>query len=90
MEKEKNMKSILVGNGVNIQFGGKAYTSEYILQRIKYKAKQDKYRELFADSISGKEIVIFLDNLVDFCNGILNNKYDNLITSNDDRAVLQE
>ena len=34
------MKTILIGNGVNIQFGGKAYISEYILQRIRYNAKQ--------------------------------------------------
>ena len=84
------MKSILIGNGVNIQFGGKAYTSEYILQRIRYKAKQDKYRELFEDSISGKEIVNFLDSFVDVCNDILSNKYDRFVFSDDDLSALQE
>lgn len=28
------MKSLLLGNGVNIQFGGKAYSNYFIMQRI--------------------------------------------------------
>ena len=84
------MKSILIGNGVNIQFGGKAYTSEFILQRIKYKAKQDKYKELFDNTISGREIVNILDGFVEICNDIKNNDYDVYVKSDDDIFALQE
>ena len=84
------MTSVLVGNGVNIQFGGKAYTSEFILQRIKYKAKQDKYRELFDNSISGDDIVKLLDGFVDLCNDILNGLYDSLVESDYDKLALHD
>ena len=84
------MKSVLIGNGVNIQFGGKAYTSEFILQRIKYKAKQDKYSDLFEKSISGNEIVDLLNGFVDICNDILKGQYDDLIEKTDDLVALQD
>lgn len=28
------MKSVLLGNGINIQFGGKAYSNDFIMKRI--------------------------------------------------------
>lgn len=31
------MQHLLLGNGIDIQFGGPAYTSRYIIKRIKYK-----------------------------------------------------
>lgn len=33
------MKYLLLGNGINIQFGGRAYTSEFMMKRIKYRAE---------------------------------------------------
>lgn len=32
--KKASSKSILIGNGININFGGKAYTNDYIIKRI--------------------------------------------------------
>ena len=84
------MKSILIGNGVNIQFGGGAYTSGAIIQRIKSKAKQGKYKELFEDSISGDEIANIFDGFVRICNEILSGIYDNLLINKEDKVVLSE
>ncbi len=41
------MKNILLGNGINIQFGGFAYSSDFIMKRIKYSARLDRYERLF-------------------------------------------
>lgn len=41
------MKSVLLGNGINIQFGGKAYSNNFIMQRIIFNAKANKYDPLF-------------------------------------------
>ena len=41
------MKYVLIGNGINIQFGGTAYSNYFILERIKSKAKIGEYAKLF-------------------------------------------
>lgn len=47
------MKSVLIGNGINIQFGGTTYSNYFILERIKSKAKLGGYDKLFKNSITG-------------------------------------
>ena len=47
-------QSILIGNGMNINFGGRAYTNEFIIKRIIYNARANKYDVLFGGTISGK------------------------------------
>lgn len=37
------MKNLLLGNGINIQFGGVAYTSSFIIKRMKYKSLMSEY-----------------------------------------------
>ena len=49
-------KSILIGNGFNINFGGKAYTNDYIIKRIVFNARANRYEALFSGEISGDEI----------------------------------
>ena len=49
-------RNLLVGNGINIQFGGPAYSSEFILKRIKYNCRLGKYDSLFGGQITGKEL----------------------------------
>lgn len=70
------MKSILIGNGINIQFGGKAYTSDFIIKRIKYNALLGKYNELFGEKVQGEDIVTILDGFVTVTNNILDGYYD--------------
>ncbi|MBR9649446.1 hypothetical protein [Clostridium tyrobutyricum] len=76
------MKAILVGNGINIQFGGKAYSSEFIMKRIKYKATLGYYGTLFDGALNGSEINQILNSFVNITNDILDNKYDNYVKDN--------
>lgn len=73
------MKSILVGNGINVQFGGKAYTSDFIMKRIKYKTKLSRYDILFDGTLNKKEILWILNGFVIITNDILDNKYDDCV-----------
>lgn len=79
------MKTLLLGNGINIQFGGKAYTNYCIMERIKFKARMGGYEELFDNTLSGKEIIGILDNFVDIANDIRNGKYDAFVDNKDDK-----
>lgn len=84
------MRSILVGNGINIQFGGNAYTNSYIMKRIKYLAKLDSYKKLFGDSIKSDEIIKVLNDFVWFANGILNAEYNDVVSDNDTKEALKD
>ena len=76
-------KSILIGNGFNINFGGDAYKSEYIIKRIIFNARANKYDELFDHLISGDEIAEVFFGLAEFTNNIVKGKFDNLIKGED-------
>ena len=84
------MKSLLVGNGVNIQFGGKAYSNYFIMQRIKFKAKLDKYLELFGHALTSQEIIDILDGFVSIANDIRSGKFDKFAKDKDDVDALTE
>lgn len=73
---QKQKKSVLLGNGVNIQFGGKAYSNKFILSRIVANARCDKYDDLFEGTLSGKEIEKLFRGLLPTANDILDGKYD--------------
>lgn len=73
---QKQKKSVLLGNGVNIQFGGKAYSNRFILSRIVANARCDKYDDLFEGTLSGKEIEKLFRGLLPTANDILDGKYD--------------
>lgn len=84
------MKSILLGNGINIQFGGKAYTSDFIMKRIKYRAKLGCYDILFDGSLNRTEILEILNGFVTITNDILDNKYDDCVNDDELLAVLDD
>ena len=63
------MRSVLLGNGINIQFGGFAYNSDFIMKRIKYSARLDRYEKLFENKITGDEIEKLLNSFVTIANG---------------------
>lgn len=81
------MKSVLLGNGINIQFGGKAYSSEFIMKRIKYKAIYGEYKRLFKGSLDKDDIINILDGFVLLTNDILDNKYDSYVPQKDFAAL---
>ena len=37
--EQKQKRTVLLGNGINIQFGGKAYSNRFILSRIIFNAR---------------------------------------------------
>lgn len=71
-------RNLLLGNGINIQFGGAAYNSDFILKRIKYKSRLRKYDTLFDGKLTGKEIESVFKEFVDVANGIIEKRYENI------------
>lgn len=84
------MKNILLGNGINIQFGGRAYSSNFIMKRIKYQAKLNSFDELFGYKLSGDDIVNLLENFVEEANKICKGVYDDSVTENDTLEALKD
>ena len=81
------MKSLLLGNGINIQFGGKAYSNYFIMERIRCKAKLDKYLKLFDYTLTSEDIINILDNFVDIANDIRDGKYDAYAKNSDNDTL---
>lgn len=84
------MKNLLLGNGTNIQFGGNAYSSNYIMKRIKYRAKLDSYNRLFGNKLTGSEIGNLLENFVGEANKIRDGEYDTFAIDIDTLDVLKD
>lgn len=82
-------RSILIGNGININFGGKAYTNEYIIKRILFNARANKYKPLFNGEISGDEIAGIFVGLADWANEISEGKYDAIIPE-EEKHILKD
>lgn len=82
------MKSILIGNGLNIQFGGMAYTSNFIMKRIKYRAKLGAYTHLFNQSLKSEDILGILNGFVNISNEIIDDEYDKYINDVDTQDAL--
>lgn len=77
-------KSVLLGNGINIQFGGKAYSNRFILLRIVFNALCDRYDKLFEGTLSGKEIEHIFRGLLPTANDVLAGKYDAISMDEDE------
>ena len=82
-------KSILIGNGFNINFGGKAYTNDYIIKRIVFNAQANKYDPLFDGEISGDEIARIFTGLATWANDISAGKYD-AIMPEEEKLILKD
>jgi len=81
------MKSVLLGNGINIQFGGKAYSNDFIMKRIIFNTRANRYNPLFDGLISGKDIEGVFRSFVDIANNALNGDYDGIGDSDDWEAI---
>lgn len=82
-------KSILIGNGININFGGNAYTNNYIIKRIVFNAKANKYDLLFNNEIGGDEIASIFLELANWANDISAGKYDAIIPE-EEKNILED
>ena len=89
MMKKVSSKSILIGNGININFGGKAYTNDYIIKRILFNARANKYDLLFDGGITGNEIASIFKELATWTNDISDGKYDAIIPD-DENPILED
>lgn len=64
-------KSVLVGNGINIQFGGYTnYSGQAIMQRVINNIANGKYNPLVNYEISQDEMLGILERLVDIINRV--------------------
>lgn len=88
MKKPVN-KSILIGNGININFGGNAYTNNYINKRIRFNARGNRYAPLFNGEISGDDIANIFGKLAIWANNISGGKYDAIIPE-DENSILED
>lgn len=84
------MKNILLGNGINIQFGGAAYSSDFIMKRIKYSARLERYERLFGDKVTGDEIEKMLNSFVKIANDIIEKKYDDITKDADTIEAIKD
>lgn len=84
------MINLLLGNGIDIQFGGVACTSRYIIKRIKYKALQDGYDKLFGYELTSKELLAILDGFVFETNSIISGDYDVYAVDDDTIQALED
>lgn len=84
------MRTLLAGNGINIQFGGKAYTSQFIIERMKCRAAIQKYDVLFENTISSDELVGLFNGFVDLVKRILSGECDGLDMDCDLKAALED
>lgn len=83
------MRSILIGNGFNINFGGAAYTNQFIIKRIMFNARAKKYDMLFDGQVTGDEIAEIFLQLAKWTNDIAGGKYDDIIPP-EDMSVLED
>ena len=67
-------RHVLIGNGININFGGKDYTNFKIIERLTKNLKQNdgRYDDIFAGIVSSEELLGILEGLNDIFNKMLN------------------
>lgn len=84
------MRYLLVGNGINIQFGGMAYTSSFIMKRIKYRAQMGVYDALFEGTLARDEVLAVLDGFVVEANAIIVGEYDAYVKEKDVQEAVDD
>lgn len=86
-------RSLLIGNGFDVQLGGDDYLNKWIIVRMLAKAKMGKYDILFtkkgekAPLITGDEIITLLNNLIKFANDIREDIYDDAVAEYGDKEL---
>ena len=79
------MKTILVGNGFNIELGGVDYLNKAIINRfLTYSKTKDYAKILYNNTISNNEIAELLPGLYNELIKILKGQYDKYCGNNED------
>ncbi len=78
------MKNIILGNGINIQFGGLDYSNKQIINRALLKLKLKKYnKDVYTD-----EIRVWIKMLYQAIPNFLKGQYDSLAVLEDEKVEL--
>ena len=85
MTKHTKMNNIIIGNGINIQFGGLEYTNENIIKRALLNLKTNN----FSKEVYTKEIKTWINILYSAIPDFLNGNYDQLAVLNDEKKELE-
>ncbi len=78
------MNNIIIGNGIDIQFGGFEYTNKSIIERALLYLKTGD----FSTDVYTKEIEIWIFTLPSVIPDIINGHYDQLAVLNDEKEEL--
>ncbi|MBN1306242.1 MAG: hypothetical protein JXA13_17540, partial [Anaerolineales bacterium] len=70
------MKNIIVGNGINIEFGGARYLNSGIINRLLNNLVTKDYSDIFAQKITGEELLVVFNGLHNDLIEILNGKHN--------------
>lgn len=78
------MNNLIIGNGVNIQFGGLDYTNKSIIERALFKLKTGDYSK----EVYTTEIDVWIKLLFQAFPSFLNGDYDKLTLNSDEKEEL--
>lgn len=83
------MKTILIGNGFNIELGGTDYLNGAIINRFIKNVKTKDYAALlYNNTVSNYELAGFLDGLYEELKKILNGQYDGYCKNDEDKKLI--
>lgn len=83
------MKTILIGNGFNIELGGADYLNSAIINRFIKNAKTKDYAALlYNNTVSNCDLAILLDGLYEELKKILNGQYDRYCKKDEDKKLV--
>lgn len=82
-------RHVLIGNGININFGGKAYTNSEIISRLTSRLKQNDgyFDDVFAGIVSSEELLGIIEGLNDIFNKMLNGSILSLRRASDEEEM---
>lgn len=83
------MKNILVGNGINIEFGGKDYCNSEIITRLLSNLQKKDYADIFAHEITNNNLGEIIYGLHGELKHILKGLYDRYCTDEDEKTTLR-
>lgn len=82
------MKSVLVGNGINIEFGGHAYHNSEIISRLLNNTGTKDYSEMFGNVLEKDKIKTIIPTLYEEKNNIIRCMYDKYCVTSDEVQTL--
>ena len=83
------MKTILIGNGFNIELGGTDYLNGAIVNRFIKNVKTKDYAALlYNNTVSNYELAGLLDGLYEELKKILNGQYDRYCKNDEDKKLI--